>query len=328
MFAKTHFVPTRDERPEDIGTRPNPNHRKNRVGNQEGRWQAALMGDYERIAEVIRFLDRHQEEQPGLAELAEQVGLSSFHFHRLFSRWAGVTPKDFLQCLTFAHVKARLANGESVLETALNAGLSGPGRVHDLCVALESATPGEMKSGGEGWLIEAGYADSPFGTCLVAASARGICHLSFVELGKEPAAWARLQSDWPRAGLQRDDVVAARIANTVFEKRMTRRFNPLLRAFVKGTPFQVRVWRALLNIPPGHLLSYKRVAASIGNPAASRAVGTAVGQNPLAYLIPCHRVIRETGVVGEYRWGRTRKCIMMAWEHALCQQRGKEQALR
>jgi AraC family transcriptional regulator of adaptative response/methylated-DNA-[protein]-cysteine methyltransferase len=273
------------------------------------------MNDYERIAGVIRYLDEHQTEQPDLLALAGRIGLSPFHFHRLFSSWAGLTPKDFLQCLTLAHVKKSLRNGESVLNTALDAGLSGPGRLHDLCVNLEAASPGEMKSGGAQWTLVAGFAASPFGTCLMASGPRGICHLSFVDAGTEDAAWAELQGEWPNARLRRDDSSAAQRSRQMFARQTGRDRRPRLRAFVRGTAFQARVWRALLQVPPGQLITYGRLAAAAGCPAAARAVGTAVGQNPLAYLIPCHRVIRETGVVGNYRWGRIRKRAMLAWEN-------------
>ena len=274
------------------------------------------MNDYERIARVIRYLDEHHAEQPDLNELARQAGLSPFHFHRLFTNWAGVTPKDFLQCLTLAQVKESLHHGASVLDSALNAGLSGPGRLHDLCVKLEAASPGEMKAGGASWTITAGFATSPFGTCLVAESPRGLCHLSFVEEGDKNAAWAGLEEDWPNARVQRNDSAAVRIAEKIFTRSIDRDSRAVLRAFVRGTTFQVRVWRALLEIPPGQFTSYGRLAAAVGQPTAARAVGTAVGQNPLAYLIPCHRVIRETGIIGNYRWGRIRKRAMLGWENA------------
>lgn len=276
------------------------------------------MNDYQRIARVIRYLDECHAGQPDLASLAEIAGLSPYHFHRLFSAWAGVTPKDFLQCLTLAHAKTLLRRGQSVLDAALGSGLSGPGRLHDLCVILEAASPGEVKSGGEGWTITAGFADSPFGRCLIGESPRGLCHLSFVDAGDGAAALAAIREHWPRARLLHDDASAARVAGEIFEPRGERPARPALRAFVKGTPFQVRVWRALLQVPPGTLVSYGRLAASLDKPAAARAVGTAVGRNPLAWLIPCHRVIRETGVIGEYRWGAVRKRAMMAWESASC----------
>lgn len=270
------------------------------------------MNDYERIAQVIRFLAARHVEQPDLTTLAGRAGLSQFHFHRLFAAWAGVTPKDFLQCLTLAHAKAMLRAGENILGVALASGLSGPGRLHDLCVNLEAASPGEMKSGGAGWTITFGFATSPFGNCLVAESPRGICQLAFVE--NKPTARAELTADWPQAKFKRDDAAAVRLATRIFARPGNSPAQPALRAFVRGTPFQVRVWRALLQVQPGTLAGYGRLAAAMDKPAAARAVGTAVGRNPLAYLIPCHRVIRETGVIGNYRWGSIRKRAIIAWE--------------
>jgi AraC family transcriptional regulator of adaptative response/methylated-DNA-[protein]-cysteine methyltransferase len=231
----------------------------------------------------------------------------------LFSAWAGITPKDFLQCLTLAHAKELLRRGESILDAALDAGLSGPGRLHDLCVSLEAASPGELKLGGEGWTISVGFADTPFGTCLIGKSPRGICHLSFVESENEAAALAEIQEAWPGARLRRDDKAALRLADRVF-RRSTNRKRAALRAFIRGTPFQVRVWRALLQVPSGTLVTYGSLATAIGQPAAARAVGSAVGKNSLAYLIPCHRVIRETGMIGDYRWDPIRKRAILAWE--------------
>jgi len=274
------------------------------------------MNDYERIALVIRYLDEHHTEQPNLATLAEHLGLSQFHFHRLFLNWAAITPKNFLQCLTLAHAKELLRQGKSVLAASLISGLSGPGRLHDLCVSLEAASPGELKSGGEGWTIVAGFADSPFGRCLVGESPRGICNLSFVISQDGQAEWAALQKNWPRARLHRNDPAAARLAARVFAPPGPNDARPALRAFVRGTPFQVRVWRALLHVPPGALVSYGQLASAMGQPRAARAVGTAVGHNPLACLVPCHRVILATGVLGNYRWGSDRKCALIAWETA------------
>jgi len=256
------------------------------------------MNDYERIALVIRYLDEHHTEQPDLATLAEYLGLSRFHFHRLFHNWAAITPKDFLQCLTLAHARELLHQGESVLDASLLSGLSGPSRLHDLCVTLEAASPGELKSGGEGWTIVAGFADSPFGGCLVAKGPRGICHLSFVASQDGRAEWAELQKDWPRARLQRDDSAASQTAAKIFTRPGQPSSGPVLRAFAQGTPFQIRVWRALLQIPPGTLVSYGHLASILGRPAAARAVGTACGQNPIAIIIPCHRVVGSTALGG------------------------------
>jgi len=272
------------------------------------------MDDYQRIARVIRYLDLHHTEQPDLATLAAAAGLSPFHFHRLFVAWAGITPKDFLQCLTLTHAKALLRQGENVLEAALRTGLSGPGRLHDLCVTLAAASPGELKTGGRGWTIAYGFAASPFGLCLVGESPRGLCLLSFVEAADEEAARSRLRADWPRARLQRDDRGAAMFARRVFSSADGIPPATPLRAYVRGTPFQVRVWQALLQIKPGMLVSYGRLAKAVGRPGGARAVGTAVGRNPLAYLIPCHRVIRETGALGGYHWGPERKRAMLVWE--------------
>lgn len=273
------------------------------------------MNDYERIARVIRYLDERHIEQPDLATLAEYLGVSQFHFHRLFRTWAAITPKDFLQCLTLAHAKKLLRQGKSVLDASLISGLSGPSRLHDLCVTLEAASPGELKSGGEGWTISCGFADSPFGKCLVGESPRGICYLAFISSQDGQTEWAALQKDWPRARLQQDDSAAARIAARIFTQPGKLSAGPPLRAFAQGTPFQIMVWRALLQVPPGVLVSYGQLAAALGQPAA-RAVGTAVGHNPLSYLIPCHRVIRSTGVLGDYRWGAVRKQALVAWECA------------
>ncbi len=272
------------------------------------------MNDYERIARVIHYLDKHHTEQPGLAALAQCVGLSPFHFHRLFSAWAGITPKDFLQCLTLAHVRKLLREGESVLDAALETGLSGAGRLHDLCVSLESASPGELKLGGRGWTITFGFAETPFGGCLIGESPRGICHLSFIHSGNAGLAVAGLQEYWHQARIVQDDSAAALLGRRIFRRPADFLPGPPLRAFVSGTAFQVRVWRALLQVPPGNLVTYGRLAEMIGQPDAARAAGNAVGQNPLAYLIPCHRVIRATGVMGEYRWGGIRKRAIHAWE--------------
>jgi AraC family transcriptional regulator of adaptative response/methylated-DNA-[protein]-cysteine methyltransferase len=274
------------------------------------------MNDYERIARVIEYLDEHYTEQPDLAVLAEHIGLSPFHFHRLFSSWAGITPKDFVQCLTLNHAKELLRQGQSVLDAALGAGLSGPGRLHDLCITLEAASPGEIKSGGAGCEIRFGFAKTPFGDWLTAENSRGVCHVEFVEERAPAAALAVLHQSWPEAELKHDASVAARLAALVFENSTPSESRPALRAFVRGTEFQVRVWRALLQVPSGTVVSYGRLASLVEHPKASRAVGSAVGQNPLAYLIPCHRVIRETGVVKGYRWGDTRKRALLAWESA------------
>lgn len=274
------------------------------------------MNDYERIAGIIRYLDEHYREQPDLTTLSRHAGLSPYHLQRLFSRWAGISPKHFLQCLTLSHARQLLQNGENVLDAAVESGLSGPGRLHDLCVKLEAASPGELKSGGEDWTIRAGFADSPFGLCLVGESPRGICHLGFVDNTDRPGGESAIRENWPEARIDWDEAAASRIAERVFASPDGDNDHSALRAFVRGSRFQIRVWRALLRVPPGSLTSYGRLAAELGRPGAARAVGNAVGQNPLACLIPCHRVIRESGMLGNYRWGPVRKRAMLVWESA------------
>jgi AraC family transcriptional regulator of adaptative response/methylated-DNA-[protein]-cysteine methyltransferase len=259
-------------------------------------------------------LDRHHTEQPDLGELAAAAGLSPFHFHRLFSAWAGVTPKDFLQCLTLEHVKRLLLDGKNVFDAALDAGLSGPGRLHDLCVTLEAASPGEMKNGGAGMQIDYGFAETSFGEALVAETRRGICHLSFVDGQGRNCARGLLTSQWPKAKLNRSDARSKELSATIFISIRDKTSLRPLRAFVRGTPFQLRVWRALLRVPPGSLTTYGRLAGAIGQSQAARAVGSAVGANPIAFIIPCHRVIRETGVLGNYHWDPIRKRAILGWE--------------
>jgi AraC family transcriptional regulator of adaptative response/methylated-DNA-[protein]-cysteine methyltransferase len=271
------------------------------------------MNDYERVANVIRFLDRHHTDQPDLNALANAVRLSPFHFHRLFSTWAGVTPKDFLQCLTLEHVKQLLRDDYNVFDTAIHAGLSGPGRLHDLCVTLEAASPGEMKTGGAEIQVDFGFAETPFGEVLIGETKRGVCHLTFVNGEGRIAARERLASEWPNAKLNRDDARAAELSVTIFTSQTSTSQRPL-RTFVHGTPFQIRVWRALLRIPSGSLTTYGRLAEEIGQSKAARAVGSAVGANPISFIIPCHRVIRETGALGNYGGGRIRKQVMVGWE--------------
>jgi AraC family transcriptional regulator, regulatory protein of adaptative response / methylated-DNA-[protein]-cysteine methyltransferase len=269
--------------------------------------------DYERIARAIGYLRRHAARQPDLAAAARHVHLSEFHFQRLFTRWAGVSPKRFLQVLTLGHAKARLAAARSVLDVAGEVGLSGPGRLHELFVTLEAATPGQASTGGAGMQIRYGLHDTPFGRALVAVTARGICGLQFAE--EESAALDRLRHDWPRARLRRDPARTAHLASRIFEPLAAPAAKPLA-LLVRGTNFQLKVWRALLALPCGAITTYGRVAQGIGEPAAARAVGNAVGANPIAYLIPCHRVLRESGEFGGYRWGETRKVAMLGWEAA------------
>ncbi len=272
------------------------------------------MSDYERIAQVIRYLDEHQQTQPSLQRLAAEAGLGVSRFHRLFHRWAGITPKDFLQCLTVEFAKERLRQSAPILEAALEVGLSGPGRLHDLMVTLEAASPGEFKRRGSGLQVRWGTAQSPFGRCSLGWNERGICHLGFDDGDGTDDVPAALDENWAAAELIRDDRAAQAQSQEIFRRDGEQSRG--LRAFVCGTTFQVRVWRALLRIPRGCLASYRSIAHAVGHPEAVRAVGGACGSNPVAFLIPCHRVIRETGVVQGYHWGDARKHAMLAWESA------------
>lgn len=275
--------------------------------------EQAEIRDYERIARAIGFLRRHTSAQPDLAAVARHVHLSEHHFQRLFTRWAGVSPKRFLQHLTIEHAKARLAASRNTLELAGDIGLSGPGRLHELFVTIEAMSPGEYRSGGAGQRIGYGIVDSPFGPCLIASTARGICTLRFLEKNGEDGA-STLEQDWPQARIELNEKTATALAQRIFGP--LRSPDRPLALLVKGTNFQVQVWRALLNIPFGTLSTYGGLARTIGRPSASRAVGAAVGANPVAWLVPCHRVIRESGELGGYRWGVERKAAMLGWEAA------------
>jgi len=269
--------------------------------------------DYWRMEQVIRYLNSHYTEQPSLQALATLTGLSPGHFQRKFSDWVGVSPKSFLQHLTFNDARQRLCRGESVEQAAWGSGLSGASRLHDLCVVLEAASPGEIKRGGAGLRITYGYGYTPFGRCLLGTSPRGIVYLGFID-DDEPDPLDRMQQLWPLACLVRDDRHISRLLERIFQSRRSPK--QTLRAYVQGTRFQLRVWRSLLQVRPGMLINYGQLAAGIGKPDAARAVGTAVGANPLAYLIPCHRVIRASGDTGGYRWGVGRKRIMITREIA------------
>lgn len=276
--------------------------------------------DYRRIAAAIRYLDEHWHERPGLAAMARAAHLSQWHFNRLFRRWAGVTPKQYLQWLALDAAKLALKDPDgSVLAAAYAAGCSGPGRLHDLFVTLEAMTPGEYRAGGAGVTVRYGFADSPFGTIVVARTERGICHMAFVDAGTTSAT-AALAAEWPRAWLERDDEVAREVVAQAWpaatsDRRGAPRAAPLTLA-VRGTNFQLQVWRALLAAGERGATSYGALAREIGAPRASRAVGGAVGDNPVAWLIPCHRVLRAGGGLGGYRWDPERKRTMLAWEYA------------
>lgn len=267
--------------------------------------------DYARIERAIRYIEAHAQEQPGLATLARAAGLSPHHFQRLFRRWAGISPKRFLQYLTLEHAKRRLEESRPVLEAALDAGLSGPGRLHDLFVTYEAMTPGEYKKRGAGLRLAYGVHPTPFGDCLLLATARGVCGLGFLSVGGEKAALARFKKRWPKARFERAPEETERLAARAFGGGTA----PLSLRLM-GTPFQLKVWEALLAIPPGTVASYGALARVLGRPRAIRAVAGAIAANPIAYLVPCHRVIRESGAMEGYAWGLSRKRAMLARESA------------
>jgi AraC family transcriptional regulator of adaptative response/methylated-DNA-[protein]-cysteine methyltransferase len=273
-----------------------------------------MTSDYQRIEQAIRYLSENFRQQPSLAQVAAQVGLSEFHFQRLFRRWAGVSPKRFLQFLTAEYARGVLQASGSVLEAAWESGLSGGGRLHDLTVALHAATPGEIKSRGAGLTIRYGFHPTPFGEALIAATTRGICALAFVQ-GSREEALARVRPPWKNAAFIPDQTATAALAERLFSRRKQQSGGNLV-LHVQGTNFQIKVWQALLCLPKGSAAAYGDIAAAIGAPGAARAVGAAVGQNPVAWLIPCHRVIRKTGMLGGYRWGTVRKKAMLGWEAA------------
>jgi AraC family transcriptional regulator of adaptative response/methylated-DNA-[protein]-cysteine methyltransferase len=268
--------------------------------------------DFARIARAIRFIDEHFREQPRLEDVAAHAGLSEFHFNRLFRRWAGITPKQYLAAVTGAAARDALAGKASVLDAAYAVGLSGPGRLHDLVVTLEAMTPGEMKAGGAGLTVRFGYSNTPFGKALIAVTDRGLFHLGFVDTGGEIAALDALRARAPRASFEREDDVARDLAKRIWSGTGGERAP--LRLNVSGTNFQVKVWQALIDLGSRDRTHYSGLASAIGCAGSSRAVGGAVGANPIAWLIPCHHVLRKSGGLGGYHWGEDRKRAMLAWE--------------
>jgi len=272
--------------------------------------------DYQRIAEAIRYLEANFRQQPDLDQLAAHLGLSPFHLQRLFTRWAGISPKRFVQFLSAAYAKQLLAASHSVLDVAYETGLSSPSRLHDLLLATEAVTPGAFKNKGSGLQICYARHQTPFGECLLAATERGICMLVFLdELNNWENAMAELRTRWQGATLLENAQATQPVVDQIFPPGPSRDQRPLT-LFLQGTNFQVKVWEALLKIPQGAVASYEDVAQMMGQPNAARAVGSAVGANNIAYLIPCHRVIRKSGIIQEYRWGSTRKKAMLGWEAA------------
>ena len=280
-----------------------------------------LSDDYDRVEQALRFLEGNVEAQPTLKEVAENVHLSEFHFQKLFTRWVGISPKRFLQYLTKERAKSMLASSRNLLDTAYSVGLSGPGRLHDLFVACEAVTPGEYKRQGEDLTIFCGFHPSPFGECLLAVTERGICNLIFVMNADRDAAFRSLSGLWPRAQLVEDRERTRPYVRRVFARLSGLQAEPL-NLYLRGTNFQIKVWEALLRIPPGSVVTYQDIAVAIGMPRAARAVGNAVGQNPIPVLIPCHRVIRKNGDFGEYGYGSARKKALLGWEQVHTLQSG------
>lgn len=273
------------------------------------------MSDYQKIASAIEYIQQQQHSQPSLDDIAAHVHLSAYHFQRLFSRWAGVTPKRFLQALTLQHAKKLLTDGApSTLQTSNDIGLSSSSRLYDHFVQLEAVTPSEFKNKGEGLSIEYACHDTPFGEIFIAVTPRGICKLSFINNSEANEPLNALQSDWPKADIDYCEQNTKSLIQQIFECNPAP--NKPISLWVKGTNFQVNVWRALLALKPGELSSYGRIASAIGKSTASRAVGSAIGANPIALVIPCHRVIQQSGGLGGYRWGVVRKQAILAKETA------------
>jgi len=269
--------------------------------------------DYARIEKAILYLQQHMAEHPSLDEVAAQIGLSPYHFQRLFKRWAGVSPKQFLQYLTASRARELLRASVSVLDTALEIGLSGPGRLHDLIISTDAVTPGEYKNAGKGLELRYGYHETPFGECLAATTPRGLCSLGFIGAGDPAQDLAALRENWPAATLVEDPHASREVIEQIFNPAPTCPKAPF-NLFLRGTNFQLKVWEALLRIPEGAVVSYRALADALDQPGAGRAVGNAVGHNPIAYLIPCHRVLRADGKIGGYRWGETRKQVILTTE--------------
>ena len=275
--------------------------------------QSAALRDYDSVRRAIAFISEHWRSQPTIEAVADATSVTPDELHHLFRRWAGLTPKAFMQALTLDHAKGLLRDSASVLDAALDSGLSGPGRLHDLFVTHEAMSPGEWKNGGAGMTLSYGFHPSPFGTAIVIASGRGLAGLAFADPGQEPIALADMQRRWPNATYIEDPAGTAALAQRVFDTKLWCADQPL-RVILIGTDFEVRVWETLLKIPMGRATTYSNIAANINKPNASRAVGAAVGRNPVSFVVPCHRVIGKTGALTGYHWGITRKQAMLGWE--------------
>jgi AraC family transcriptional regulator of adaptative response/methylated-DNA-[protein]-cysteine methyltransferase len=274
---------------------------------------SAAAADYDVVRRAIAHIHNHWRDQPEVDEIAEAVSVTPTELHHLFRRWAGLTPKAFLQAITLDSARDLLRASASVLDASYEVGLSGPSRLHDLFVTHEGMSPGEWKSGGEGLTIRYGFHPSLFGTALVMATDRGLCGLAFADLGQETESLVDMRRRWPSATIIEDSANTAPIATRIFDSKMWRADQPL-RVVLIGTDFEVRVWETLLRIPMGRATTYSNLAGTIGKPKASRAVGAAVGKNPISFVVPCHRVLGKSGRLTGYHWGVTRKCAMLGWE--------------
>jgi AraC family transcriptional regulator of adaptative response/methylated-DNA-[protein]-cysteine methyltransferase len=274
---------------------------------------AAAAADYDVVRRAIGHIRGHWREQPEIEAIAEAASVTPTELHHLFRRWAGLTPKAFLQALTLDGARQLLRDSASVLDATYEVGLSGPGRLHDLFVTHEAMSPGEWKTGGEGLTIRFGFHPSPFGSALVMATERGLAGLAFADPGEEPAALADMKARWPRAIYVEDSARTAIVAKRIFDQSQWQADKPL-RVVLIGTDWEVRVWEALMQIPMGRLVTYSDIAGKVRSPAAARAVGAAVGKNPVSFVVPCHRVVGKSGELTGYHWGITRKRAMLGWE--------------
>jgi len=274
---------------------------------------AAAAADYDVVRRAIGHIRGHWREQPEIEAIAEAAGVTPTELHHLFRRWAGLTPKAFLQALTLDGARQLLRDSASVLDATYEVGLSGPGRLHDLFVTHEAMSPGEWKTGGEGLTIRFGFHPSPFGSALVMATERGLAGLAFADPGEERAALADMKARWPRAAYVEDSARTAIVAKRIFDQSQWQPSQPL-RVVLIGTDWEVRVWEALMQIPMGRLVTYSDIAGKVRSPAAARAVGAAVGKNPVSFVVPCHRVVGKSGELTGYHWGITRKRAMLGWE--------------
>jgi AraC family transcriptional regulator of adaptative response/methylated-DNA-[protein]-cysteine methyltransferase len=273
----------------------------------------AAVADYDVVRRAIAFIRGNWREQPEIDQMADAAGVTPTELHQLFRRWAGLTPKAFLQALTIDEARRMLRDSASVLDAAYEVGLSGPGRLHDLFVTHEAMSPGEWKTGGEGLTLTYGFHPSPFGMAIVMATPRGLAGLGFADPGEEAKALDDLRGRWPKATYVEDTAATAALAQRIFDPQLWRPDRPL-RVVMIGTDFEVRVWETLLAIPMGRAATYSGIAAKLGNPKASRAVGAAVGKNPVCFVVPCHRVIGKSGDLTGYHWGLTRKQAILGWE--------------